>query len=148
MKPGGYIEFQETIVTPYCDDGTMTEDDVMRQYYLACIEAMKKFGMDITKGLTVRDELERAGFVNINCVVKRVPLGTWPKDKTLRLIGQYARMTATDAVNLTVMGKPFAALGYSEMEREKWAAKDKQTLKDDSIHRYYFYYFWYGQKPE
>src|SRR3569833_2146033 len=103
MKPGGYIEFQETNGTPYCDDGTMTEDDVMRQYYLACIEAMKKIGKDITKGLTVRDELERAGFVNNICVVIRVPLGTWPMVMTLRLIGLFARRTATDAVILTVM---------------------------------------------
>ncbi len=148
MKPGGYIEFQETCGDPQCDDGTMPLDDILRLYFLTSHEAMSKYGMDISKGRSVNEELERAGFVNIHCIVKRVPLGPWPRDRTLRLIGQYARIAALDGVPLTIMGKPFAVLGYSQMEREVWAAKVRQALQDDSVHRYYNYYFWMAQKPE
>jgi hypothetical protein len=126
----------------------MAEDDIMRQYYSICVEAMGKFGMDIARAVSVRENLVKAGFVNIGCVVKKVPLGPWPKDKILRLVGQFAKLAALEGVNITVLGKPFAAMGYSEMEREIWAAKIRQTLNDTSVHRYYNYYFWSAQKPE
>ena len=126
----------------------MREDDTMRLYYEACFGAMAKFGMDIAKGRTVRENLEKAGFVNINCVVKKVPMGPWARDRTLRLVGQYAKLAALEGVKLTVLGKPFAAMGYDEMEREVWAAKIRQSLNDESIHRYYNYYFWFAQKPD
>jgi len=126
----------------------MQEDDTMRLYYQTCFDAMAKFGMDIAKGVTVRENLERAGFVNIGCVVKKVPMGPWARDRTLRLVGQYAKLAALEGVKLTVLGKPFAAMGYSETEREIWAAKIRQALNNDSIHRYYNYYFWFAQRPE
>ncbi len=126
----------------------MPEDDILRQYFQASYEGMSKYGMDITKGRTVHEELSQAGFVNINCVVKRLPLGLWPRDKTMRLVGQYARMAALDGVELTIMGKPFAPLGLSQIESQVWAAKIRQAFQDDSVHRYYNFYFWMAQKPE
>ena len=119
----------------------------MLVYYKTCVTAMQRFGMDIAKAVTVRENLERAGFTNIGCVVKKCPLGPWARDRTLRLVGQYAKLAALEGVKLTVLGKPFAAMGYSEMESEIWAAKIRQSLNDDSIHRYYNYYFWFAQKP-
>jgi len=148
LRPGGWIEFQESDGNPHCDDGTMQEDDTMRLYYQTCFGAMAKFGMDIAKGVTVRENLERAGFVNIGCVVKKVPMGPWARDRTLRLVGQYAKLAALEGVKLTVLGKPFAAMGYGETERNIWAAKIRQSLNDDKIHRYYYYYFWFAQKPD
>lgn len=133
---------------PQCGDGTMKQDDVLANFYSACVEAMAKFGMDLDKGSApLGAVLEAAGFTNVRCVVKKAPLGTWARNKTLRLVGQYAKLALLDSLS-SVMGKPFAALGYSEEEREVWAAKIRQAANDDSVHRYYNVYFWYGQKPE
>ncbi|KAK3318839.1 S-adenosyl-L-methionine-dependent methyltransferase [Apodospora peruviana] len=146
LKPGGWIEFQESHGMPRCDDGTMKDDDVMKRYYDLCVEAMAKFGMDLDVPSELGGYLERAGFTNITCIRRKAPLGVWAKDKRMRLIGLYTRDIAQHS--LPSMGKAFANLGMSETEREVWGAQVKASLKDNDVHRYYHYYFWYGQKPE
>jgi len=147
LKKGGWIEFQESHGMPFCDDGTMQPgDDVLQQFYLLCVDALKRFGMDLNVANRVGDYLTAAGFVNVTCVQKKIPVGVWAKDPTQRLIGLYVRETAIDAI--PSLSKAFANLGMSEAEREVWAAKVRETLNDTSIHRYYYYYFWYAQKPE
>lgn len=121
-------------------------DDVLRQFYDLCTEALGKFGMDLNVVDKVGNYLSRAGFINITCVKKKIPVGTWPRDRTQRLIGLYVRETAENS--LSSLSKAFANLGMSETEREVWGAKVRETLRDNSIHRYYYYYFWYAQKPE
>ncbi|KAM7195522.1 Trans-aconitate 2-methyltransferase [Rhypophila sp. PSN 637] len=147
LKPGGWIEFQESHGLPQCDDGTMNpETDFATQYYNLCQEAMSKFGMDLSIGASVGEYLTRAGFVNVSVIKKKAPLGMWPKDKTMRLIGLYTREIALHSIRS--MDKPFANMGLNEMEREVWGAKMRAAVKDNHVHRYYNYYFWYAQKPE
>jgi hypothetical protein len=125
----------------------MKEDDVMKLYYETCQKAMSMFGYNLDLGSQVGEYLERAGFKNIACVKKKSPLGTWAKDKTMRVIGLYTKEAALTSIP-SVMGKPFDALGISQTEKEVWAAKIKASLNDANVHRYYQYYFWYAQKPE
>ncbi|KAK0721631.1 S-adenosyl-L-methionine-dependent methyltransferase [Lasiosphaeria miniovina] len=147
LKPGGWVEFQESYGMPFCDDGSMDEErDVMKQYFALCGEAMARFGLQLDLGSRVGEYLERAGFVNVACVRKKLPVGTWPRDKTLRLIGLYVREALAQSTASLV--KVFAGIGMSETEREVWAARVRETARDSSIHRYCYYYFWYGQKPE
>jgi hypothetical protein len=121
-------------------------DDILRQFYDLCVQALGKFGMDLNVVDKVGGYLVQAGFTNITCVRKKIPVGTWPKDPTMRLIGLYVRETAEHS--LPSLAKAFANLGMSEMEREVWSAKVREALRDNRVHRYYYYYFWYAQKPE
>ncbi|KAK4159806.1 putative methyltransferase [Cladorrhinum sp. PSN259] len=148
LKPGGWIEFQESVGMPYCDDGSLPDPDkdVLREFYLLCNEAVGKFGMDLNRGANVGEFLEKAGFVNITCVKRKVPVGVWPRDKTMRLVGLYMRETALQS--MPTMSKAFAAMGMSAEEREVWGAKVREALMDNRAHRYFYFYFWYAQKPE
>lgn len=120
--------------------------DIMVQYYNLAQQAMGKFGMDLGQGSTVGDYLTQAGFINVTQVRRKVPLGTWPKDKTMRLIGLYTREIALHSI--PSMEKPFANLGLSEMERQVWGAQVRTALRENHAHRYYHFYFWFAQKPE
>ena len=131
---------------PQCDDGTMKDDDIIKRYYETCQLAMSRFGYDINKPLHLRDYLEKAGFQNVQCIIKKLPLGTWPKDKTLRLVGYYAYLALIDSLP-ALLAKPFADLGISEEERQLWGAKVSQAAMETDVHRYYNYYFWFAQKP-
>ncbi|GAB1319386.1 Helix-turn-helix, Psq [Madurella fahalii] len=146
LKPGGWIEFQDPHGMPFSDDGTMGENDVLKQFYELCVQAMAKFGMNLNLGTKVGEYLERAGFINVTCIRKKLPIGTWPRDKTMRLIGLYVRENMYQS--LPSLGKAFANLGMSETEREAFAAKVRESAEDARLHRYYNYYFWYAQKPE
>ncbi len=146
LKPGGWIEIQELHTYPFCDDGSMADDDPVCGLYDLLHEALALRGMNNDKARALRGPLRRAGFVDIQLVKKKVPLGPWAKDKTLRLVGQYLKTAVLDAIP-ALMARPIAELGLTPLQRQVWTAKVRQSLDDHSIHRHFHFYFWYAQKP-
>jgi hypothetical protein len=146
LKPGGWVELQELLGEIMCDDNTLPDDDPLKYVYQLADQAFTKFGMNVKLARDLEPILREAGFVNIQCVAKKVPIGVWAKNKTLRLIGLYQKMAVTDILG-AVAGRPFAALGIPANEREVIIALARRAMEDNSVHRYFTYYFWYAQKP-
>ncbi|CAK7215832.1 hypothetical protein SBRCBS47491_002617 [Sporothrix bragantina] len=149
LKPGGWIEIQELHAYPFCDDGTMNEEegeDPVAGFYDMLREALDIRGMNHDKARAMRKPLERAGFTNISLIKKKVPIGPWAKDKTLRLIGNYCKTAILDVLP-TVMARPMDELDLTPVAKQVWAAKVRQSLEDTSIHRHFHFYFWTAQKP-
>lgn len=146
LRPGGWIEFQELLGRPFCDDNTMKEDDPFKLLYELAGEAYQQLGFSTSLPAELEPMLIAAGFINIHCKVIKVPIGTWAKDKTLRLVGLYQKTAVTDFIS-TLAGRPFKALGLSEEEAQVRLAYARQALDDPKIHRYFNYYYWYAQKP-
>ncbi|KAH9897570.1 S-adenosyl-L-methionine-dependent methyltransferase [Xylariomycetidae sp. FL2044] len=147
LRPGGWIEFQEQHAVFRCDDGTMDPAaDAAVGFYRLAHEAFDKMGFDIHLAADMRAMLERAGFENVQGIVKKVPVGPWARDKTLRLIGMYNKTIIQEFIPACA-GRPFQALGLSEAEREVWRASAIRSLNDPVPHRYWNIHFWFGQKP-
>ncbi|CRG91782.1 hypothetical protein PISL3812_08834 [Talaromyces islandicus] len=146
LRPGGWIELQELSAEPLCDDGTMGSDDPVKTMYSLAGQAFAKFGMNVTLPKHLGHSLQEAGFENIKCIVKKVPIGVWAKDKTLRLIGLYQKMAVLDLMP-ALAGRPFEALGMSHAESQVTLAFARKALDETKVHRYFNYYFWYAQKP-
>ena len=124
----------------------MPLDDPVKYVYDLAAKAFLKFGMNVLLPKDLGPMLEAAGFDNIQCVVKKVPIGVWARDKTLRLIGLYQKEAVREI--LPAMGaRPFAALGMSEPEIGVTLALARRGLDDVSAHRYFHYYFWFARKP-
>jgi len=132
---------------PECDDGTMGEGDAVKRMYELAGQAFRTFGMDVTLPKELKPLLRDAGFENIQCIVKKVPIGVWARDKTLRLIGLYQKMAILDLIP-ALSGPPFRALGMSPVEAQVTLAQARRGLEDTGAHRYFNYYFWFAQKPE
>ncbi|TPX19138.1 uncharacterized protein E0L32_011211 [Thyridium curvatum] len=147
LKPGAWLEMQEIHGWANCDDGTMPEDDPLYKFYVTAGDAFRSFGMNLALAKDLRPLIEEAGFVNIQCIVKKVPVGPWPKDRTLRVAGLYCRQAILELIPAMV-GKPFQALGMSKAEAEMLGLDVRKALKDMSKHRYLNFYFWIAQKPE
>ncbi|KAK1716500.1 S-adenosyl-L-methionine-dependent methyltransferase [Colletotrichum lupini] len=147
LKNGGWIEFQELHGEVQCDDGTVPKDDTVKRFWEMGNEAFSLFGLQFHNARDMKPRLEAAGFKNIQCEVKKCPIGTWPKDPTLRLVGKYMQ-EALSGVAAAFVGKPFEALGIEAVERQVWLATLRKAIKDRSAHRYMNQYFWYAQKPE
>lgn len=146
LKPGGWIELQELSGEPLCDDGTMPDDDPVKHLYALAGQAFRKFGMNVTLPKDLRPMLEEAGFTNIQCVIKKVPIGVWARDKTLRVIGLYQKEAVREILPV-IGGRPFAALGMSQAEIELTIALARKGLDNTNVHRYFHYYFWFAQRP-
>lgn len=147
LRPGGWIEFQELHGHPYCDDDTMKSDDPFKVLYDIAGQAYQTLGLSTSLPAELEPMLLAAGFENIHCKVMKVPIGTWAKDKTLRLVGLYQKTAVSDFIS-TLAGRPFKALGLSEEEAQVRLAFARQALDDPAIHRYFNYYYWYAQKPQ
>ncbi|KAF5490165.1 Secondary metabolism regulator LAE1 [Colletotrichum fructicola] len=147
MKPGAWIEFQELHGQIHCDDGTMADDDKLKEFYELVVEAFQNLGLDLHKARDLRPHLEAAGFKDIHCEIKKIPIGIWPKDPTQRVIGKYSRQ-AIEMAAPAFTGKPFEAMGISKVESQVWCATVKKDMEDLSKHRYYNMFFWYAQKPK
>lgn len=146
LKPGGWIELQELCAEVLCDDGTMPDNDPVKYMYELGQQAFAKFGMNVTLPKDLEPMLRRAGYENIHCVIKKVPIGPWARDKTLRVIGMYQKMAVQDLMP-ALPGRPFKALGMSQAQSQVTLAHARNGLADMSVHRYFHYYFWYAQKP-
>ncbi|KAK4138389.1 S-adenosyl-L-methionine-dependent methyltransferase [Trichocladium antarcticum] len=146
LKRGGWVELQELCAEILCDDGTMADNDPVKYMYELARQAFAQFGMDVMLPKGLGPLLRDAGFENVQCVVKKVPIGPWARDKTLRVIGMYQEMAVQDLMPV-LPGRPFTALGMSQMESQVTLAHARQGLGDTSVHRYFEYYFWFAQKP-
>lgn len=147
LRDGGWIEMQELLGVPLCDDGTMAPDDPVKQVYDLAGEAFTKIGLNVRMAADLESFLLDAGFVNVQCLVKKVPIGPWAKDKTLRVIGYYQKLAVEDLLP-AMAGRPFTVLGLSPTESQVYLAKARHGLEDMTVHRYFNYYFWTAQKVE
>jgi len=125
----------------------MPDADPVKTLYDLAGEAYGKFGFDVRVGSKLEGPLRQAGFTNIQCVVRKVPIGVWARDKTLRLVGYYQKIAIADFMQ-TLAGRPFQALGLGPEEAQVRLALARKGLEDRSVHRYFNYYFWFAQRPE
>ncbi|ELQ39789.1 hypothetical protein OOU_Y34scaffold00484g3 [Pyricularia oryzae Y34] len=146
IRPGGWIELQDMHAFPQCDDNTMKPDDFLLGFYKLVHQSFNARGMDHrNRPKEMKSYLQQAGFTNIKCIVKKTPVGPWAKGDQLQRIGECMKYAIYDLLPSLV--KPLEAIEISRIEAEVWFVKVRKTLEDNSIHRYFNYYFWYAQKP-
>ncbi|KAB5513202.1 S-adenosyl-L-methionine-dependent methyltransferase [Coniochaeta sp. 2T2.1] len=147
IKPGGWLEVADFSANVDCDDGTMADNYPLKVFWDKVQDAMTIFGTEIRIAPRVGQLMEEAGFVNVQKKVFKVPVGTWPLDKTLRLVGLYMQTVTSDFLG-AAGGKPFRTLGMSEEDIEVFLASVRKALASPGVHAYGRYYVWSGQKPE
>ncbi|KAJ2978750.1 hypothetical protein NUW58_g7396 [Xylaria curta] len=96
LKPGAWVELQDVDGMVHCDDGTMPPDWPVLQFTNLMVEAFARLGTKSHAAVFGAQYLAEAGFVNVQHHVIKLPYGTWPKDKTMRLIGLYYQTAAEE----------------------------------------------------
>ncbi|KAK4234259.1 S-adenosyl-L-methionine-dependent methyltransferase [Achaetomium macrosporum] len=147
LKPGGWIEVQELGGKAYCDDASIPENYSIQEFLDKATEAFKKFGNNFRIGNEMDKHLEKAGFTNISVRKLKVPIGPWPKDKRLRLIGMYFQNILGDLLG-AIGARPFQVLGMDPVEIQVFLAGVRKDIKNTNYHSYLEYLFWTAQKPE
>ncbi|KAG4261197.1 hypothetical protein FPRO04_08188 [Fusarium proliferatum] len=134
MKPGAWIEIQELDARANCDDGSLAPDAPLAKFFDTAEQAVASFGMKFRAGENLREPLEKAGFTNVSCKVLKVPIGTWAKDKKLRLIGLYLKTAVSDMFG-AMAAKPLRKILEPE-EIEVFLANARKDLNNVNIHSY------------
>lgn len=147
LRPGGWIELQELKFVPECEDETMKEDYVVAKFLNLVKEGLAAFGVDLLGMAKNAQYLKDAGFVNVEEKIFKIPLGTWPKNKTLKTIGLYLRSVIYDGLQGVSLGPFTRGLKWTPQEVEVYLIGVRRALMDSSTHAYIPFHVVYGQKP-
>ncbi|KAG9229111.1 S-adenosyl-L-methionine-dependent methyltransferase [Amylocarpus encephaloides] len=146
-KPGGWVELQELRFQIQCDDNTMKDDYGVRKFLELVRDALAIFGVDVFTMTKNAQRLRDAGFVNIEEKIFKIPVGTWPKNRTMQTIGLYMRSVIYDGLQGISMGPLTRAMKWTPEEVEVFLVSVRKELLDSSTHSYLPFHIVYGQKP-
>ncbi|KAF5020567.1 hypothetical protein F66182_7399 [Fusarium sp. NRRL 66182] len=150
LNPGGTIELID-IIYPLCsDDGTLSEDSALFKWSRLLLDAFTAIGAPIDSVKRYKNQLEEAGFVNVNIVKRKWPTNRWPKDPTYKQIGLWANQNVLDALSalsLAVFTRPKeqGGQGWSNEELQIFLAGVRKDIHNPRIHAYWpIRHIWYS----
>ncbi|SCO92052.1 related to methyltransferase [Fusarium oxysporum] len=153
LNPGGRIEMIDIIYPLLSDDDTLTKDSALSKWSELLHDIFTKNGRSMDSALKYKDQLEAAGFVDVNIVKRKWPLNRWPKDPKHKQIGTWAQQNTLDALaalSLAVFTRPDGqgGLGWSKEEVEVFLTDVRKDIKNVNIHSYWPIWSVYATKPE
>ncbi|KAI9740853.1 MAG: hypothetical protein M1818_004458 [Claussenomyces sp. TS43310] len=149
LKPGGWVEFQDMVHLAHCDDGSLDEERYchMLKWLALLDEGLQRFGVHLNGCCQHEQRMINAGFINVEQRIFKVPIGQWPKNRTLKLIGLYLRTVLIEGLQGISLGAFTRGLGWTREEVELMLVDVRKALLDSSQHTYFTFYAVYGQKP-
>lgn len=147
LQPGGWLEFQEPMALCESDDGTLEGATNLRYWQDLCNDAAASFKKEIRVADTLKERMERAGFVDVHEKVVKVPIGPWPKDPRMKEVGRYQREHMVMGIEPYTLGFVGKVLGWSEAECRILIAKVTEEVRNRAFHLYIRFVFVHGRKP-
>ncbi|EEQ83994.2 hypothetical protein RJZ56_003507 [Blastomyces dermatitidis] len=148
LVPGGYFEIQSIEPCFLSDDGTLEKAKHALEWMHMEYEASAKFGKPLEIVKTFPEKLKQAGFVDVKTTLKKLPIGTWPKDKKLKEIGRFQQLQVLQALEPYSLFLFTKILGWSAEETQVLLSGVRKDIKNREIHMYGWVHFTYGRKPE
>jgi len=146
LKPGGWIELQDMHFLTKSDDDTIPPDYQYDEFLRLLNQGLGKFGFDIHALMNNPRWLAEAGFQGVEDRTVKVPIGTWPRDPTLKMVGLYNRTVTLGVLNAT-KAPLTRGLGWTPEQVEVFMVGVRRDLMKTSIHSYFTLHLTYGQKP-
>ncbi|KAJ9131820.1 Methyltransferase domain-containing protein [Pleurostoma richardsiae] len=153
LRPGGWVEFQETANMPYPEEQERGEAadptaggkivELMEWLVIAC----DRIGRTIDPAPSMKGWVEAAGFGNVTEHKFKVPLGTWPKDSRLKEIGTLMRYNFIEGVDAFTAALFREVLGWSDEQIEELNAGVEADARRRDSHLVFDYLVLTAQKP-
>jgi len=131
----------------HCDDGTMPDDYLVQKWLGFVAQGLAVLGKDLLGAVKHSQYLKDAGFVNIQERVFKIPLGLWPKNKTLQTVGLYGRQMIYDGLEGNSLGPFTRGLGWTPDEVQVFLVEVRKALMQRQVHSYLPFHVVFGQKP-
>ena len=147
LKPGGWVEFQESANTLFSEDTSLASDNPMVQMMEYLIEACEKLGRTMDPAPKFTEWATAAGFESIKEQRFRLPIGSWPKDERLKEIGTLMSINFQEGVSAFTTVLFTDVLGWSREEVEVFNASVRTATRDRTVHPMFDFVVVTGQKP-
>ncbi|KIW68320.1 hypothetical protein PV04_04273 [Phialophora macrospora] len=147
LKPGGWVEVMDFEAWGSTDDNSLPEDSSWHTWQTELSNAAEKFGRIMNISPQIRGMVDEAGFQDIEHVIYKVPLSTWPKEKHLKDLGSYMSLLMTEAMQAYSLALFTRVLGWDPAEVEVLLAGARKDLQNPNHHLYTRLHVVYGRKP-
>lgn len=141
------MELQEIHHLPECSDGTMTTDNPVLYYWTHVLKGIKALGPDPHLPVSLKQRMKDAGFVNVSEEILFMPLGRWPKNKVLKLVGEYWRVVLLEGIEAISLGPITRGLGWKKEQVEALLPRVREGYLNPKVHMFMPLHMVYGQKP-
>ncbi|KKA30960.1 hypothetical protein TD95_001304, partial [Thielaviopsis punctulata] len=144
---GGWFESQELESWAYCDDDSLSASAPLAEWSREMQEASEAFNrpLDVAKSLLAW--YEAAGFVDVEEIVYKIPLGAWPRDPVYKAVGRKWQQVFLDGLSgfsLVLFNRHF---GRTKEEIEATLVGVRRDVMDYRVHAYHKYHVVIGRKP-
>lgn len=131
------MELQEFSLPFTCDDGS-AEASAVHRWTSAISDAVLKTGIDVTVNMTSGhpQKLKDAGFVNVDEVHSKWPIGPWARGEKEKRIGALFLKDIHSNVENLSKRIFIGLLGYSEEDYAKLVEEVREDLMNRAIHMY------------
>ncbi|PGH21355.1 hypothetical protein AJ80_03272 [Polytolypa hystricis UAMH7299] len=137
LKPGGRIEVSEARSRFCCDDDTIPEDSCTKQWMDEFKRNCERFQVDFDVFPNFNGWIREAGFAEVEEIEKVVPIGTWPKDRRLKMRGRFFALQVLDLALDSYSPALFCrGGGWSEEEMRSLLEGMKREIKSNKLHLY------------
>lgn len=125
----------------------MPEDYPPRKFYATLGPVLKElYGFDLSMLENLPERLQQLGYINVERKVFHMPLGEWPRDRYLRMLGGYFREVFLDFV-AAMAARPLVEAGLDKADIEELHTATKNALNNRRVHAYVPIHFVWAQKP-
>ena len=147
LKPGGWVEFQESANTLFSEDDSLAAGNPMVQMMDYLSKACDKLGRTMDPAPSFTKWATEAGFQRINEQRFRLPIGSWPKDERLKEVGTLMSINFQEGVSGFTAVLFTDVLGWSREEVEVFNASVRAATRDRTVHPMFEFVVVTGQKP-
>lgn len=147
LKPGGWMESQEMMSKPHCDDGTMPFDWPFLEWSRLIDRAAEQSGRPLRIANRLKGWYEAAGFVDVQEKLMKIPMNPWPKDRHLKKLGRMQEDNIVSGLGGLSMAYFSRVLGWSKNEIEVYLVDVRKSISDRNVHAYHKVFVVWGRKP-
>ncbi|KAE9378826.1 methyltransferase, partial [Stipitochalara longipes BDJ] len=148
LKPGGWVEIQEYETWCQPDDPKDESPPYLMKWLKSINEASEAFGKKLNVAPHFQENMIEAGFVEVEDVVHKVPIGAWSQDPKAKEIGYLQRLHMLDAVEPYSLALYTRSLGWSLEETTELVNHVRSDFANPKHHLYSYFHFVRGRKPE
>jgi len=98
--------------------------------------------------LLVVDMMRDIEFINVTTRIFHIPIGKWPKNKVLKVVGLSWRVILLNGAQPIALGLMTRGLKWSREQVEMRLVDVRRAYMDERIHSYMPLYIIYRQKPK
>ncbi|KAK0615551.1 methyltransferase domain-containing protein [Bombardia bombarda] len=147
LKPGGWVEMQEYDAWIFSDDDSCDRAPWTMEWVNKLDEASRTFGKQINVANRHKQWMIDAGFVDVQEVVHRIPIGPWTKDEALKELGRFERVHMQMSVASHTPALFTRVHSYTPMQVQLLIEGVKREFRSKDLRLITIYRFIRGRKP-